>query len=80
MSDEGKAARQVAVESVVANLAGLLTVVGVSLLLARRDWITRRAMEVRAVLRQDSRRHRVDREVAEFRRQISDYEHRQGGV
>lgn len=80
MSEQGKAARRAAVESAAGALAYVLTVVAVSVVLARRDWIIRQAMAARASWRRDSAREHADREVAEFRRQISDYEHGGGHV
>jgi hypothetical protein len=70
-----RTARAAATESLISNLVGIAVVVGVSVLLARRDWLIRQAMAVRAAWMRDHRRARANREVAEFRRSVSDYEH-----
>ena len=73
MSDSQKSARDAATESLIFNVVGMLVFVGVSLLLARRDWLARQAMMVRAAIRREGRKHRDERDVAEFRRRVSDY-------
>jgi len=78
VNEQKHPARAAATESLIWNLVSIGTVVGLSLLLARRDWIARQAMAVRAAWARGDRRHWIEREVAEFRRRVSEWEHGQG--
>jgi len=72
---EPTSARAAAAESLISNLIAMGVMVGVSLLLAKRDWVTRQAMALRAAIAKEHRRYRAEREVAEFRRQVSEFDH-----
>lgn len=75
---DAKIAREAAIHSLVANGVYLLLMVGITVALTRRDWLARQALRARRVMSQDRRKLRADQQVADLRRDISAYEHREG--
>jgi hypothetical protein len=74
----GKIARDAAVSSLVSNGVYLAIMIGLAVALTRRDWVTRQAQRVRASVRREWRGWHEDRMVADFQRELSDYEHGDG--
>ena len=74
----GKVARDAAVSSLISNAVYLAVMIGLGIVLTRRDWLERQAQRLRASVRRERRNWRVSREVADFRRDISGYEHGAG--
>lgn len=72
----GKVARDAAVSSLVSNGVYLAIMIGLAVALTRRDWVARQAQRFRASVRREWRGWQTDRTVADFRRTISDFEHR----
>lgn len=75
----GKVARDAAVSSLVSNGVYLLAMVGLAVVLTRRDWVERQAARMRAAVSREYRGWRAAREVADFNRSVSDWEHGEGG-
>ena len=84
MTDEqtpptSKVARDAAVSSLVSNGVYLAVMVGLAVVLTRRDWVERQAQRLQAAVRREYRGWRTAREVADFQRELSDWEHRERG-
>lgn len=71
----GKVARDAAVSSLVSNGVYLAVMIALAVALTRRDWVTRQAQRVRAAVNREWRGWHTAREVADFNRAVSDYEH-----
>jgi hypothetical protein len=82
VSDGGRSdrpgAREVAVNSTIANLVALAVQLAVVLVIVKRDWVGQQVARYRRNLRQESRRAFEERQVAELRRDISLYDHAGG--
>jgi hypothetical protein len=77
MSDPtGKVARDAAVSSLVSNAVYIGIMVGLALVVTRKDWLARQAARARAAVRRDWRKWDTAREVSDFRAEVSRYEHR----
>ncbi len=68
-------ARDAALSAAVSEGVFLLVMVGITVWMTRREWLMLQARRLRAVVREDWRGWRAEREVQEFRRAVSDYEH-----
>lgn len=77
MSEDQSArvARDAAIQSLISNLVYMGIIVAASMAVSNRDWLRLQGRRVRAVMRQDARRDREERQVAELRRDISRFEH-----
>lgn len=75
-ADRGAAdvARDAALQSLVSNAVYLAVMIGFTLAVTRRDWVTRQLARVQH--RWSARHAAEDRAVAEFRTELSDLEHR----
>lgn len=73
-----KVARDAAVSSLVSNGVYLAVMIALAVVLTRRDWVTRQAQRVRTAINREWRGWHTDREVADFNRALSDYEHGDG--
>jgi hypothetical protein len=73
--DTAKVARDAAIQSLIANGVYLLLLVGISVMVTRRDWLARQALRARHVMSANRRQVREARLLADFRRDISRYEH-----
>jgi hypothetical protein len=71
----GKVARDAAVSSLVSNGVYLAIMIGLAVVLTRRDWVVRQAARVRASMRQEWRGWHETRQVADFNREVSEWEH-----
>lgn len=69
-----RVARDAAVQSLVSNAVYLAIVLGVTVGIARRDFIARQAMRARRFIRQDWRSEKDEAVVAEWRRRISEFD------
>lgn len=74
----GKVARDAAVSSLISNAVYLAVMIGLGIALTRRDWLERQAQRIRAAARQEWRGWHTARQVAEFNRQVSEYDHGPG--
>lgn len=75
----GKVARDAAVSSLVSNGVYLLLMVGLAVVLTRRDWVERQTQRLQAAVRREWRAGHHERAVADFNRAVSEYEHGNGG-
>ncbi len=73
--NEPHVARDAAITALVSEGIFLAVAVGLTVWMTRREWLTLQARRLRAVVREDWRAWRTEREVTEFRRQVADYDH-----
>jgi hypothetical protein len=69
-----RVARDAALQSLISNAVYLAIVLGVTVGIARRDFIARQAMRARRFIRQDWRTEREDAAVADLRRKMSEFD------
>lgn len=74
---ERRVARDAAVSALVSEGIFLAASVGLVLWMTRREWLMLQARRLQALVRED-RGGRAEREAAEFRRDLSAWEHREG--
>ena len=74
-----KVARDTAVSSLISNGVYLAVMIGLAVEITRRDWVVRQAARLQGAIRQEWRGYHTAREVADFRRDISEWEHRARG-
>ncbi len=76
MSEDRRAlARDAALSAAVSEGVFLLVMVGITVWMTRREWLLMQARRLQALVREDWRGWRAEREVQELRRDISRYEH-----
>lgn len=75
----GKIARDAAVSSLVSNAVYLGVMVGLAVVITRKDWIARQGARARAAIRRDWRGWHAAREVSDFSAEVSRWEHDGGG-
>lgn len=76
MSDPtSKVARDAAVSSLISNAVYIAVMVGLAVVITRKDWLARQAARARAAIRRDWRGQHAAREVADFNREVSSWEH-----
>ena len=68
-------ARDAALSAAVSEGVFLLVMVGITVWMTRREWLLHQARRLQAMMREDWRGWRVEREVQELRADISRYEH-----
>ena len=74
-----KVARDAAVSSLVSNGIYLAVMIALGVVLTRRDWVERQAQRLQTLARREWRGWHTSREVADFNRAVSEYDHREGG-
>lgn len=73
--DQSRVARDAAIQSLISNLVYMGIIVAASVAMTNREWLRLQGRRVAAVVRQDARRDREERQIAELRRDISRFEH-----